>query len=65
MAKLAAPVADEPSTIVPAETVESHVEQVAVVVEPEKVEPIAELTEKSGTESYLDIPAFLRRQADN
>jgi len=33
--------------------------------EPEKVEPIAEVEEKTGSESYLDIPAFLRRQADN
>ena len=33
--------------------------------EPEIVEPIAEVKDKNSAESYLDIPAFLRRQADN
>jgi len=34
-------------------------------VEPEPADIITEVDEKAGTESYLDIPAFLRRQADN
>jgi len=35
-------------------------------VEPEILEPITEVkNDKAGTDSYLDIPAFLRRQADN
>jgi len=34
-------------------------------VEPEPADIITEVDEKTGTESYLDIPAFLRRQADN
>lgn len=34
-----------------------------VEAEPETVEPIAEVQKEA--ESYLDIPAFLRRQADN
>ncbi|WP_220149695.1 cell division protein FtsZ [Psychromonas sp. B3M02] len=37
----------------------------AAQAEPEIVEPIAEVKDKSSAESYLDIPAFLRRQADN
>ena len=32
---------------------------------PEAADIITEVDEKTGTESYLDIPAFLRRQADN
>ncbi|MDN2663661.1 cell division protein FtsZ [Psychromonas sp. 14N.309.X.WAT.B.A12] len=37
----------------------------AAQAEPEIVEPIAEVKDKNSAESYLDIPAFLRRQADN
>jgi len=52
---------------------QSVTEQPKVVVEqkpiksaePEIVEPIAEVKDKASAESYLDIPAFLRRQADN
>ena len=62
-----------------AETTEKAVEtEVSHAVEPEKkvevpvksekaaiVEPVAEEKSKTSAESYLDIPAFLRRQADN
>tara|TARA_R110001583_G_scaffold34784_5_gene116420 strand:- start:5587 stop:6855 length:1269 start_codon:yes stop_codon:yes gene_type:complete len=37
----------------------------AVQVEPEIAEPVTEVKDKTAAESYLDIPAFLRRQADN
>ncbi|MDA7746812.1 cell division protein FtsZ [Psychromonas sp.] len=64
----------------PTESVEKAVETVPVAetaplnktedsntetAEPEIVEPIAEVKGKTSAESYLDIPAFLRRQADN
>ncbi|WP_166738827.1 cell division protein FtsZ [Psychromonas sp. RZ22] len=47
------------------EATEKDVSEVETELEPEVVEPIAEVKDKTGTESYLDIPAFLRRQADN
>jgi len=48
------------------EVAKSNVEtEDASQAEPEIVEPIAEVKDKTSTESYLDIPAFLRRQADN
>ena len=43
----------------------NSVEEKNTKVEPEPADIITEVDEKAGTESYLDIPAFLRRQADN
>lgn len=57
-----APVVQQPV----AEKIQTEVEPKPVkAVEVEIVEPIAEVKDKASAESYLDIPAFLRRQADN
>ena len=54
--------------------IDSETEEVEVItesdnldtnVEPVIAEPIAEVKAKKESDSYLDIPAFLRRQADN
>jgi cell division protein FtsZ len=42
-----------------------NVEEKKAKVESETADIITEVDEKIGAESYLDIPAFLRRQADN
>jgi len=44
---------------------EEVVEEKKAKVETETADIITEVDEKAGAESYLDIPAFLRRQADN
>lgn len=57
-----APVVQQPV----AEKIQTEVEpKPTKAVEVEIVEPIAEVKDKASAESYLDIPAFLRRQADN
>ncbi|TEW51334.1 cell division protein FtsZ [Psychromonas algicola] len=47
------------------EVVNDDADEKKAKVEPEPADIITEVDEKTGTESYLDIPAFLRRQADN
>jgi len=49
------------------ETVKDNeaVEEKKVKVETEAADIVTEVDEKASSESYLDIPAFLRRQADN
>ena len=47
------------------EEVLAESDNVETNVEPAIAEPIAEVKAKKESDSYLDIPAFLRRQADN